>query len=130
MLHTHRPTTAYKMRHTRGSVTQLNCKEFGCQRYAKGWRVVLGAIEQKDTIDWVKAGNTGRRFTVLNEQQGMVPFYFSPEQNCFEKHFSRLPLFDIGRVTTGQKTILYPDGDAFVEDSDNHLRKLKEVING
>jgi hypothetical protein len=42
----------------------------------------------------------------------------------------RDPVFNIGRKDTGGRLLLYPDGDAFIEDSDQHLRKLKEVIDG
>lgn len=121
--------TTFKAKHVRGAVRQISCTEAKCQNKENGWMVVLSTPAQQDAIDWVKAGNTGRHFKEKIEQAGLVTFIFSPGQDCFNKHWQREPVFDIGRKEAG-RVVIYPDGDAFVEDSDKHLRKLKEAING
>ena len=97
----------FKARHVRGSVRQLTCEEADCAAMANGWATVL-PLESSD----------------------LLTFYFSPGQECFETHWQRDPVFIIGRSDPGIRTLIYPDGDAFVEDSDKHLRQLKEVLNG
>ena len=126
---TPRHITTFKARHVRGAVRQLSCTEAVCQKKEKGWLVVLPVPAQQGTIDWVRAGNTGRHFREKVEGEGLVTFVFSAGQDCFDKHWQRDPIFNIGRKEAG-RVLMYPDGDAFVEDSDKHLRKLKEVING
>ena len=122
-------TTTFKARHVRGAVRQLSCDAAGCQNREHGWMVALAVPAQQDTVDWVRAGQTGRRYTERLESPGLVTFYFAPGQECFDKHWQRDPVFDIGRKEAG-RVLMYPDGDAFIEDSDRHLRRLKEVING
>ena len=122
-------TTTFKAKHVRGAVRQLSCDEAGCLNREHGWMVALAVPAQQDTVDWVRAGQTGRRYTEKIESEGLVTFYFTPGQNCFTTHWQRDPVFMIGRKEAG-RVRMYPDGDLFVEDSDKHLRKLKEVING
>lgn len=77
-----------------------------------------------------KSGKHSKGLYRKTRKPGLVSFYFAAGQNCFETHWQRDPIFNIGRFEYDRRAILYPDGDAFVEDSDKHLRKLKEVING
>ena len=121
--------TTFKARPVRGAVRQLSCFEALCQKKEKGWLVVLPVPAQQDMVDWVRAGNTRRHFKEKIQDEGLVTFVFSAGQDCFDKHWQRDPVFDIGRKEAG-RVLMYPDGDAFVEDSDKHLRKLKEAING
>jgi hypothetical protein len=124
------PKTTFKATHVRGSVRQLTCDEADCNAKAMGWRTVLPIPAHQDAANFIRAGKTSRRFKEVIESEGLVTFYFAEGQNCFEKHWQRDPVFNIKRRNTGGGIILYPDGDAFVEDSDKHLRKLKEAING
>ena len=125
-----KPKTHFKMKRVRGAVRQLTCFEAQCPKQANGWLVPLATPAQDDMINWVRAGNTRRAYTEKRESPGLVSFYFAAGQNCFETQWQRDPIFNIGRFEQDRRAILYPDGDAFVEDSDKHLRKLKEVING
>ena len=130
MLHTpNNQLTTFKAKHVRGALRQLSCTEARCQKREHGWMTVLSISAQQSTIDWVRAGYTRRHFIEKTEAAGMVTFYFSAGQDCFNAHWQRDPVFDIGRKEAG-RVLMYPDGDAFVEDSDKHLRKLKEYING
>ena len=121
--------TTFKARHVRGAVRQLSCDEAACPNREHGWMIALAVPAQQGTVDWVRAGHTGRRYQEKIESPGMVTFYFAAGQNCFGQHWQRDPVFNIGRKEAG-RVLMYPDGDAFVEDSDKHLRKLKEAING
>ena len=96
---------------------------------ANGWATVL-PLMMADTIEWIRKGGTGRHYREAMESSNLLTFYFSPGQECFETHWQRDPVFIIGRSDPGIRTLIYPDGDAFVEDSDKHLRQLKEVLNG
>jgi len=91
--------------------------------------VVLAIPAQQDLIDLIRTGGTKKQYTERIESPGMVTFYFRAGQDCFDRHYERYPVFDIGRMEGG-RTLIYPDGDAFVEDSDAHLRRLRRVING
>ena len=91
--------------------------------------VVLAIPAQQDLIDLIRTGGTKKRYIERIESPGVVTFYFAAGQTCFVKHWERYPIFKIGRVEGG-RTLIYPDGDAFVEDSDTHLRKLRRVIDG
>ena len=132
MLHmpNEKPKTTFKAAHVRGSVRQLTCDEADCNEKAMGWRTVLPIPAHEKAVNFIRAGKTGRRFKEVIESPGLVTFYFAEGQNCFNKHWQRDPVFNIRRRDGGGGVILYPDGDAFIEDSDKHLRKLKEAING
>ena len=132
MLHTLNRTasTTFRARHVRGSVRQLTCDQANCSNRQLGWMVILPVPSKQMAVNFIRAGKTGKRFTEKIEDSGMVTFLFDAGQDCFEKHMHRDPVFNIGRKDTGGGLLLYPDGDAFIEDSDRHLRKLKEAIDG
>jgi len=121
--------TTFKAKHVRGAVRQLSCTDAVCDKREHGWMVVLATPAQQDMVDFIRTGHTHRSFVEKCDSPGLVTFVFSAGQDCFEKHWHRDPVFDIGRKEGGTLR-LYPDGDLFVEDSDKHLRKLKEAING
>ena len=132
MLHTLNrvASTTFRARHVRGAVKQLTCDQANCSNRQLGWMIILPVPTKQMAVDFIRAGKTGKRFTEKVEGSGMVTFYFDAGQDCFEKHMHRDPVFNIGRKDTGGRLLLYPDGDAFIEDSDRHLRKLKEAIDG
>ena len=124
-----RPKRTFKMNHTRGAVVQLTCDEAGCKKRENGWMIVLSLPAQQDLVDFIRNGGTRRQFVEKFESQGMVTFYFHAGQDCIEgKHMRRDPIFDIRRNDSEGRSLLYPDGDAFVWDSDTHLRKIKSVM--
>lgn len=125
-----RAKRTFKMKHTRGAVRQVTCDEFGCKNRKNGWMIVLPVPLHQDTVDFIRNGGTRRQFVEKIESEGMVTFYFHSGQDCFDKHISRDPLFDIRRNDSNGGSLLYPDGDAFVWDSDTHLRKIKRVVEG
>ena len=129
MLHIPRPKTSFKARPTRGAVVQISCEAAKCLNHLNGWNTILEIASHLDTIEWVRRGNTHRRFTEKAVGQGLIEFRFEAGQECFTKHYQQDMMFDIARVED-RRVIFYPDGDAFVEDSDKHLRKIKEVIDG
>ena len=96
-----------------------------------GWKTILSYSNPKmiSAMEWIRKGGTGRAFVEQQVGDGMVEFYFREGQSCFDKHYVQDFVFDIGKRNTNEaRTLWYPDGDAFVEDSDNHLRKIKEVV--
>jgi len=125
-----RPKRTFKMKHTRGAVRQVTCDQYGCKNREHGWMVVLPVPAQQDMVDFVRNGGTNRQFLEKIESPALVTFYFHAGQDCFDKHISRDPLFDIRRNDSGGGSLLYPDGDAFVWDSDTHLRQIKAVVEG
>ena len=126
---TNKPSTIFKARHVRGSERILTCDEYKCANRENGWMVVLSIPAQQAAVEFIRGGKTNRRFTEKTESEGLATFYFEAGQNCFAEHWGRDPVFDIGR-RDGGRLIMYPDGDAFIEDSDRHLRQLKSVIDG
>ena len=124
------PKTTFKATHVRGSIRQLTCDEANCNAKELGWKTVLSVSANQYAIDFIRAGRTGRRFKEVIESEALVTFEFAVGQNCFATHWQTDSVFNIKRRDGGGGVILYPDGDAFVEDSDKHLRKLKEAING
>ena len=126
-------TRTFRHRHVRGAVRQLTCDEFGCEKHANGWATILpetalGSVHSLRTGQY--PDGISRYCTEKIESAGMVTIYFPPGQQCCETHLQRDPIFTIARVDSGGAPRVYPDGDLYVEDSDRHLRQLKEVIDG
>lgn len=109
---------------------QVSCDVAECQSKKFGWKVILSHKSQGESVQWLRAGGTNRYFIENKIDDDLWEFTFPAGQDCFKKHYAQDFVFDIARVETGRRTIWYPDGDAFVGDSDAHLRKLKEEING
>jgi hypothetical protein len=131
VLPTLKATTSFKAKHVPGSVRELTCEEADCADYLNGFKTILAIPAQQHLVDFIRAGKSGRHFIEKREGDGLVAFEFPPGQKCFKgNHWERFPVFNISRKETEGRSLLYPDGDAFVEDSDKHLRKLKEAING
>lgn len=126
------PTTKFIAKHVPGSVRKLTCEEANCVGYLKGWTTVLSIPAQQHFVDFIRSGQTERIFVEKREGDGLIAFDFPPGQQCFkpDDHWERYPIFNVYRKQTEGRSLVYPDGDAFIEDSDKHLRKLKEVING
>jgi hypothetical protein len=122
-------TRTFTHRHVRGAVRQLTCDEFGCEKHANGWATILPETSVQ-LVGMIRNGDTGRFHQEKIESAGMVTFYFPPGQQCFETHWQRDPIFTIARIDSGGAPRVYSDGDLYVEDSDRHLRQLKEVIDG
>ena len=117
---------------------RLSCKEAECDGIKNGWEVILSETSHAKMIEYLRAGNTGREFDVgiyrhymeVVRSPGLIAFRFPANQPCFQKHTQRDGVFNISRVDTGARPLVYPDGDAFIMDSDSHLRKLKEAYDG
>ena len=122
--------TTFKATHMPGTVKQLTCDEADCGARAMGFKIVLSLSAQQGAINYIRSGKTGRRFLEKSEDALFATFYFQEGQNCFETHWQRDPIFNIRRKDTGGRVITYPDGDAFIGDSDSHLRRIKEALNG
>ena len=122
------PKTKFVLKRARGAERLLSCDEAGCESREKGWMPILSLPAQQKEVNFIRSGNTGKRYLEKIESEGLITFYFSPGQDCFGKHWGRDAVFDIGKLETERAALWYPDGDAFVEDSDKHLRKLKEVL--
>jgi len=152
VLHTHRPKTSFKARPARGTVVEVSCETAQCLNYLNGWKTILSTTVsahvpvhdktsyglygrydpttftyRENLIEWIRAGNTNRRYTEQSLGNGLIEFVFEAGQQCFTKHYQQDMVFDIARVEDS-KVMFYPDGDAFIEDSDKHLRKIKEVV--
>ena len=125
-----RPKRTFKIRQARGSVRQISCDEFRCQNREFGWMVVLPVPAQQDMVDFIRNGGTNREYSEKRESLGLITFYFKSGQDCFSKHYSVDPLFTVRRSDSEGRTLQYPDGDAFIWDSDTHLRKIKAVVEG
>ena len=119
----------FKMRTTASAIRPITCAEAECANHAYGWKTILPVPARIDWVEWLRAGNSGKHFLERQEVPGMVTFYFSAGQDCFQKHTERESRFDIGRKEGG-RVLMYDSGDHFVEDSGRHLEKLKEAING
>ena len=133
MLHTHnrvRQNRAFKLKPSRGSVRQASCKEINCIKMQEGWITLLSphVPRHADVIACLRRGDVKRAFIEAVISDDLIEFRFSAGQDCFEKHYIQDMVFNIGRKDTGTPVLWYPDGDAFVEDSDKHLRKIKEVV--
>lgn len=122
------PKTKFVLRRARGAERKLTCLEANCESKEKGWKTILSSPAQQNLINFIRSGKTGRRYLEVIESEGLVTFYFAEGQDCFNEHWGRDAVFDIGKLQTERPSLWYPDGDAFVEDSDKHLRKLKEVM--
>ena len=122
------PTTRFVLKRARGAERRLTCLEANCESMEKGWKTILSSPAQDRLINYIRAGKTGKRYLEVSESAGLVTFYFAEGQECFTAHWGRDPVFDIGKLESERASIWYPDGDAFIEDSDKHLRKLKEVM--
>ena len=130
MFPTNQQRVAFRAKPVRGSVVQVSCDQAECANKKFGWKVVLSGSSQSDTVQWVRNGGTNRWYIEDKIDNDLWEFTFPAGQDCFKKHYAQDMVFDIGRFETGRSAIWYPDGDAFVGDSDAHLRKLKEAIDG
>ena len=122
------PKTRFVLKRARGAERRISCNEAKCQQRENGWVTILSLPAQQKEIDFIRTGKTGKRYLEEIESEGLVSFNFAPGQNCFREHWNRDAVFDIGKLETERASLWYPDGDAFIEDSDKHLRKLKEVL--
>jgi hypothetical protein len=125
------PKTSFIARHVPGSVRKLTCEEANCVGYLNGWRTLLSIPAQQNLVDFIRSGRTEKIFVEKREGDGLVAFEFPPGQQCLKPdHWERQPIFNVYRKETEGRTLLYPGPDEFIEDSDKHLRKLKEAMNG
>lgn len=126
------------MKHSQYYMRRLSCKEAECDGIKNGWEVILSETSHAKMIEYLRAGKTGREFDdgiyrhymEVVRSPGLIAFRFPANQPCFQKHTQRDGVFNISRVDTGARPLVYPDGDAFIMDSDSHLRKLKEAYDG
>ena len=59
------------------------CAEYGCPRYANGWKTVVPEGEKADQARSLR----GRyRFTETRLDGGLVEFVFEPGQECWAQH--------------------------------------------
>jgi hypothetical protein len=124
-----RDLVTFKMRTTASAIRSMTCKEAECSARAYGWKTILPSPAKIEWIEWLRAGKSGKHFREASESPGMVTFYFSEGQDCFQTHTEREARFDIGRKEGG-RVLMYESGDHFVDDSGRHLEQLKEKLNG
>ena len=108
---------------------EARCEEVDCPQYLQGWKTVLDPTNPShaDLIAYVRAGNTGRRYTEVKEIEGLVTFLFHNEQQCFRGHkrqSGRPPLFSSLRHG------LHVSGRDFNEDMNEGLDQLRKYKGG
>lgn len=123
-----KPKVIFKGRPARGTVVRVSCTDARCEAREFGWKVILSDQTQSKQVEFIRSGGTTRYFIEEKTGDGLWTFTFPAGQDCFKKHYAQDMVFDIARVETGRPPLWYPDGDAFVGDSDTHLRKLKEEL--
>lgn len=75
------------------------CEEVECDQYARGWRmkVDLGTELGQKQAYYIKH-HSGRAYTVVDQQDGLVTLDFRPNQPCFQEHRrpnDRPPIFSV-----------------------------------
>lgn len=78
------------------------CEEVECDQYARGWRMVVDLeteLGQKQAY-YIKH-SSGRKYTVVGQQDGLVTLEFAKEQPCFREHRRRIARPEIYRVKGG-----------------------------
>ena len=89
------------------------CEEVDCRQYVMGWQTHcnIGSELGRKQVEYLRSGQSGRRFTERMDVEGIVVFSFSPGQQCFTTHTKKIE--DKGhlllRESNGQRQILEPD---------------------
>lgn len=84
--------------HTR----EASCEEVECVQYARGWRMKLdlGTDLGRRQAHYIKY-DSGRSFTVVGQEDGLVTLEFKGGQPCFREHRTRIDRPEIYRVKGG-----------------------------
>jgi len=64
-----------------------SCEEVECEQYLKGWmiRIDVGTPLGQKQADYIKR-QSGRAYSVVGWNGGLVTLEFSPNQPCFQEH--------------------------------------------
>lgn len=86
--------------HTRAG----SCEEAKCANYLNGWRMKLDLTTKLGSMQasYIKH-ESGRKFKILSQRDGLVELEFSANQPCFQQHRVPLDRPEIYRVKGGDK---------------------------
>lgn len=91
---------APKSTHTRAA----SCEDVECEAYQRGWRMKLDLNTDlgRSQAQYIKH-QSGRAFTVVSQDNGMVELEFRANQPCFADHRVRNDLPELYRVKGGDR---------------------------
>lgn len=80
----------------------VSCEDFECRAYRNGWRmrIDLGTPLGQAQARYIKY-DSGRKYKVVGQQDGIAELEFSPNQPCFAEHRVRTDRPEIYRVKGG-----------------------------
>jgi hypothetical protein len=85
--------------HTR----EATCEEVECAQYLRGWamKIDLGTPLGQKQAYYIKH-QSGRKYRVVGQADGLVHLEFAPNQPCFQQHRTKLDRPEIYRVRGGK----------------------------
>ena len=118
--------------HTR----RASCEEVLCGAYQRGWRMKLDLTTDmgKRQAHYIKH-NSGRRYEIVDQHDGLVTLHFPAGQKCFKEHQVRTDRPEIYLVKggdhrgnpRGQKTRVHTKPEHWVEDFQENTDRLKTL---
>lgn len=119
--------------HTR----RATCEEVECQHYLRGWRtkIDLATDMGRKQARYIKY-DSGRSYTVVGQQDGLVTLEFKANQDCFREHRVRIDRPEIYRVKGGDhrgnplKTVtrVHKKPEFWVEEFAENQQKIADAV--
>lgn len=119
----------YRIASRRAERRVVSCREFGCERYERGWmtRLDVGTDAGARVAAWVR-DSSGRRFT-MTQVGTEVTFLFPPGQQCFEPHWYAPALYVVqGGDWRGNPRGVSPQIFANVQDWANSFAENQQKV--
>lgn len=120
----------YRIASRRSERRVVSCRDFGCERYERGWltRLDVSTGPGARVAAWVR-DSSGRKFTMTQEGNEVV-FLFPPGQQCFELHWYAPALYVVqGGDWRGNPRGVPPRVHANIQDwVDDYAENQRQVI--
>lgn len=116
---------------------QAACAEVDCDHWREGWITAVDETSQlgRRQADYLRSGQSGRRFVEGRTEAGWTQFAFHPGQTCFAAANHRVPwerpeiyLLQAGdhRAAAGPARV-YDRGDQWADDFHAHTTRIAEA---
>ncbi len=116
---------------------KASCEEVECQAYKNGWRM---RVDLQTPLGQAQARyikhDSGRKYKIIGQQDGIVELEFAPNQPCFSEHRVRTDRPEVYRVKGGDfrgnplKTLtrVHKKPEFWVEEFAENQDRLKTQI--
>lgn len=115
---------------------RATCAEVNCQAAERGWQMVLDLTTElgQKQARYIKH-QSGRRYEIADQRDGLVTLIFRGGQECFAEHKVRTDRPEIYRVrpgdrrgnTTGQPARVHTKPEHWIEDFQENSARLNQL---